>query len=32
MYPHPDPTGWPFPTWKPTPYTPPQRPLEPAPF
>lgn len=31
MYPHPVP-GWPFPAWKPIPYTPPQQPLEPAPF
>ncbi len=31
MYPHPQP-GWPFPVWKDYPYTPPQRPLDPAPW
>jgi len=30
-YPYPTP-GWPFPTWKPTPCIPPQRPIEPAPL
>ena len=28
----PGPDGWPFPVYKPTPYKPPQRPLEPAPY